>query len=142
MTQNFTGQIKIGTEKYSYDLVFGYDNNSDSLLYDKEKDKYAPPTPPMNFFDAALGLNGERYYSKIIGTPDEEVIFAIYLQMGDNKKINISWDNSKWEDKLEYCNLEDAYGGKLDIKEDMLKKNNIEITNGLINVLRIKFKKK
>lgn len=142
MSNNFTEKINIGTEKYSYDLTFGYSEEGNSEIYNNKFDRYAPPTPPMNFFDAALGLNGERYYSKIVKTTDEEVRFSIYLQIGDNPKINISWDNKLLNENLEYCRIKDAYGGKLDIDVDMLNENNLEIKNSLINVIVLTFKKK
>ena len=62
--------------------------------------------------------------------------------MGNNNKIVIKWDNSKWNESLESCILQDAYNGKLDINVDMLKENNLEITNNLINVVRLKILKK
>lgn len=142
MSESFNTKINVGVEKYSYDLVFGYDDNSDETIYNKETDKYAPPTPPMNFFDAALGLKGERYYSKIVKTTDEEIKYSIYIQLGDNEKITISWNNDNLDKNLEYCKLQDAYGGKLDINCDMLKESKIDVKNGLINVLHLIFKKK
>ena len=142
MTKNFTGKINIGTDKYSYDLTFGYSDSAEENIYNNEIDKYAPPTPPMNFFDAALGLNGERYYSKITKVSDEEIKFSIFLQLGDNKKINIKWDNTDLNEHLEYCKIQDAYNGKLDINVDMLKTQEMEINNPLINVIKLIFKKK
>ena len=139
---NFTGKINIGTDKYSYDLTFGYDDNCENNLYNNLLDKYAPPTPPINFFDAALGFNGERYYSKIVKTTEEEIRYSIFLQIGDNEKITIKWDNMELNKNLEYCVIQDAYKGKLDINVDMMNKNSFEIKNSLINVIVLTFKKK
>lgn len=142
MTNIFTGKINIGTEKYSYDLFFGYSDEADADKYDNKIDKYAPPTPPMNFFDAAIGLNGERYYSKITKTSNEEIRFSIFLQLGDNEKITINWDNTELKKSLEYCKIQDAYAGKLNIDIDMLQTQKLEINNSLINVVILTFKKK
>ena len=142
MTNIFTGKINIGIEKYSYDLIFGYSDDADANIYNNKIDKYAPPTPPMNFFDAALGLNGERYYSKITKISDEEIRFSIFLQLGDNEKITLTWDNTELKENLEYCKIKDAYNGKLDINVDMLQTQKLEINNSLINVVVLTFKKK
>ena len=61
--------------------------------------------------------------------------------MGDNKKIDLKWDNSKLTD-LKSCILQDAYEGKIGINVDMLKQNSFEITDSILNVVRLKIQKK
>lgn len=139
---NFNGIVNVGVEKYSYDLKFGYGRDKKKEVYDKNTDKYAPPPPPGNFFDAALGVDGERYYSKIVGCSDEEIVFSIFIQMGDNNKIYLKWDNTKWSETLKSCVLQDAYDGRIGINVDMLKQNNFEITDSILNVVRLKIQKK
>lgn len=142
MEDNFLGKINVGTSKYSYDLTFGFKKNCNADIYKKEFDKYAPPTPPFNFFDSAIAINGERYYSKILNNNDNVFEYSIFIQFGDNKKINLKWNNLNWDKCLESCILCDAHDGKLGIYIDMLSVNKLEITNNLLNVLRLKFLKK
>ena len=58
-SNQFIGIINIGDETNSYNLKFGFDEDS-SFNYNKNKDKFAPPPPPPSFFDAALNVKGER----------------------------------------------------------------------------------
>ena len=141
MSVSFKSIINVGVEKYSYDLTFGYDENAVDGVYKRDTDKFAPPPPPGTYFDCALGVNGERYYSKIVKETNEEIVFSIYIQMGDNKKIDLKWDNSKLTD-LKSCILQDAYEGKIGINVDMLKQNSFEITDSILNVVRLKIQKK
>jgi len=142
MTDSFKSVINVGVnDKYSYDLTFGYDSNACDEVYNKETDKYAPPPPPGNYFDSALGVKGERYYSKIVKESNEEIIFSVHIQMGDNQKITIKWDSNQLNG-LKSCILQDAYGGKIGINVDMLSQNSLEITDSILNVVRLKIQKK
>ena len=100
---------------------------------------YAPPPPPQTFFDAALNLNGERYYSKILSP--ENNIYTILLQYGSNNKIVLKWDNTGWDKLLDMCHIEDIASGQLGVNVDMLKHNTITITNNDITKIKLIVKK-
>lgn len=141
MEENFKTQINIGCQKYSYNLKIGF-NLEAKNEYNENTDEYAPPCPPMNFFDSALYINGERYYSKILPMSSDEIIYPIQVQVGDNDKIVLKWDSEYLTSKLEYCKLIDTHNGSLGVDVDMLKNDNLEITNKIINIIRLKIKKK
>ena len=141
MSVSFSSKINVGVEKYSYDLTFGYDEKAVEGGYNRETDKFAPPAPPGTYFDSALGVNGERYYSKIVKETNDEIIFSIFIQMGDNKKISFKWDKSKLS-PLKSCIIQDPYEGRLGINVDMLTQDSFEITDSILNVVRLKIQKK
>ena len=105
-TDDFLGTICIGDNNNYYNLEFGF-SNGNSNKYNSNTDRYAPPPPPQNFFDAALNYKGERYYSKIINPINET--FYIMLQYGENNTINIKWDNSDWNKILDACVLQNSF---------------------------------
>jgi len=134
----FIGVINIGDETNSYNLNFGYIEGN-SFNYNKNTDKFAPPPPPQTFFDAALNIKGERYYSKILSP--ENNIYTILLQYGSNNKIVLKWDNTGWDKLLDMCYIEDIASGQLGVNVDMLKCNTLTITNNDITKIKLIVKK-
>ena len=141
MEENFVTQINIGCQRYSYNLKIGFSPDAKNE-YNENYDEYAPPCPPANFFDSALYVNEERYYSKILPATNLEIIYPIQVQVGDNDKILLKWDKEYLSSKLEYCKLIDTHNGSLGVDIDMLKNNSLEITNRIINIIRLKMKRK
>jgi len=132
----FTGIINVSDEMNSYNLKFGFSKNN-SFDFRNKTDKYAPPAPPPFFFDTALSIKGERYYSKIL-SPDSYT-YNIILQYGQNNKIILNWKNKDWSKYLHQCNLKGFLDEELLINIDMLKENELIITNSEIISLKLNF---
>jgi hypothetical protein len=71
---------------------------------------------PPPAFDAALGWEMDRYFIQILGSSESDFgeahVFDILLQYDESGVIDLTWDNSGWND-LGTFTLEDAFGGDL-----------------------------
>jgi hypothetical protein len=126
------GNIYPLTAGFSPDATDGYDDGIDS---------YAPPAPPPPAFDAALGWNGDRYYTQILAGNAEDVgvehVFDIQLQYGTDNLIMLTWDNTGWSD-LGAFSLTYAFDGLLWIDIDMTVENSLTLDNPAFNMLKLK----
>ena len=126
------GNVYPLTAGFSPDATDGYDDGIDS---------YAPPAPPPPAFDAALGWNGDRYYTQILaGLPEDvgvEHVFDILLQYGTDNLITLTWNNTGWSD-LGSFSLTDAFDGALGIDIDMTVENSLTLDNPAFNMLKLK----
>jgi len=77
-------------------------------------DIYAPAPPPPPAFDAALGWDGDRYFTQILAGLYEDIgiehIYDIQLQYSSDNLITITWDNTVWSNLGSFI-LQDAFGG-------------------------------
>ena len=80
-----------------------------------EGDAYAPPAPPPPAFDAVLGWNGDRYFTQILAGLYEDAgvehVYDIALAYSADNLITVTWDNTGFSDMMNFCVLQDAFGG-------------------------------
>ncbi len=107
--------------------------------YDAEFDSYAPPAPPPPAFDAALGWEGDRYYTQIVEGSSNDIVehvWDIQLQYPTNNLITLTWDNSGLSDLGTFL-LQDAFDGSM-INVDMTVNESLTLTNPAFNILKIR----
>ena len=137
---DFSTVLTVTTGKISYDLRFGFSPNATDG-YDQGIDKYAPPPPPLPFFDAALWWMGERYYTQIVkGNKSdlEEHVWDINLAFPSSNLITLTLDAESLNG-LGSFSIQDAINGS-QINIDMLQKNSIKLSNSTHKILKIKVK--
>ena len=120
-----------------YEMAFGFSPNATDG-FDPGLDDYAPPAPPPPSFDAALGWNGERYYTQIVhGSADDlvEHEWEIQLQFPVSGEITLAWDNASWSELGTFI-LQDPFGGDL-INIDMTQQNSFLVDNPAFTVLKL-----
>jgi PKD repeat protein len=80
-----------------------------------EGDEYAPPAPPPPAFDAVLGWDGDRYFTQILAGLYEDAgvehVYDIALAYSADNLITVTWDNTGFSDMMNFCVLQDAFGG-------------------------------
>ena len=64
-SQDFDISINVAGATSNYELTAGFDFQATDG-YDSGFDQFAPPAPPPPVFDAALGWEGDRYYTQIL----------------------------------------------------------------------------
>ena len=108
-------------------------------VYDVGIDIYAPPPPPPPGFAAALGWEGDRYFTQIVeGSADDlvEHIWDIQLQYPEDNIITLTWDNTGLSDLGTFL-LQDAFDGSM-INVDMTVNESLTLTNPAFNILKIR----
>mgnify|MGYP002525761472 CR=1 FL=1 len=136
--QDFDISINVAGGTSNYELTTGFDPQATDG-YDSEFDQYAPPGPPTPAFDAALGWEGDRYYTQILAGDGNlsEHVYEIQLSYPEDNLITFSWDNTDWSGLMTSCVLQDAFGGVM-FNVDMLTDNSLELTNPALNTLKLK----
>ena len=136
--QDFDISINVAGGTSNYELTAGFDPQATDG-YDSEFDQYAPPGPPPPAFDAALGWEGDRYYTQILAGDGNlsEHVYEIQLSYPEDNLITFSWDNTDWSGLMTSCVLQDAFGGVM-FNVDMLTDNSLELTNPALNTLKLK----
>ncbi|SVC94732.1 uncharacterized protein METZ01_LOCUS347586, partial [marine metagenome] len=97
----------------TYDLTFGFSPDATDD-FDSGIDLYAPPAPPPPAFDAALGWEGDRYYTQILNgsyADLNEHVYDISLAYDTDNLITIDWYNDGYSDAMSSVILQDAFGG-------------------------------
>jgi hypothetical protein len=120
-----------------YDLALGFSPNATDG-FDPGVDQFAPPAPPPPSFDAALGWNGERFYTQVVHGSANDLIeheWEIQLQFPPSNEILLTWDNNGWND-LATFQLQDAFGGTM-VNIDMTQENSFLVNNPAFTVLKI-----
>ena len=120
-----------------YDLTLGFSPNATDG-FDPGLDQYAPPAPPPPSFDAALGWNGERFYTQVVQGSASDLIeheWEMQLQFSTSNEILLTWDNNGWDD-LATFQLQDAFGGTM-VNIDMTQENSFLVDNPAFTVLKL-----
>ncbi len=141
VAQEFSFSIQTSTDLSSegeYELLMGFSPDATDG-YDEGIDQYAPPPPPPPAFDAAIGWDGDRYFTQILAGDGDlsEHVYDVPLQYGANNIINIDWNNSGWSALMDSVKLQDAFGGVM-INVNMLEQTSYELTNPAFNLLKLK----
>ncbi|MDP6755413.1 MAG: hypothetical protein QF769_04780, partial [Candidatus Marinimicrobia bacterium] len=132
--QVFLTAVSEGTD---YSMSFGFSPDATDG-YDSDYDQFAPPAPPPPAFDAALGWNGERYYTQIVHGSADDLIeheWEVQLQYPANNEIMLAWDNSGWSDLGTFI-LQDAFGGAM-FSVDMTIQDSLFLDNPAFTVLKL-----
>ena len=135
---NFSASLNVSGGGSNYTLTFGFSPNATDG-YDDGMDSYAPPAPPPPSFDAALGWDGDRYYTQIVnGSTDDLVVheYNIALAYGSDELITLEWDNTGWSDLMSSISLQDAFGGVM-INVDMLSESSLVLDNPALTTLKL-----
>ncbi|MDP6684457.1 MAG: carboxypeptidase regulatory-like domain-containing protein, partial [Candidatus Marinimicrobia bacterium] len=132
----FINSLTATGDGISYPMSFGFAANATDG-FDPGIDLYAPPAPPPPSFDAALGWDGDRYYTQILAVDiGVEKIYDVLLQYPDDNTIVLNWDNTGWSGLGTFI-LQDAFGGVF-VDEDMTQINSITLTNPALTILKLK----
>jgi hypothetical protein len=133
----FIAQIGAFSGETQYGMAFGFSPNATDG-FDPGIDDYAPPAPPPPSFDAALGWNGERYYTQIVHGSSDDLVeheWEIQLQFPSSGEITLAWENSGWSELGTFI-LQDPFGGDL-INIDMTQQNSFLVDNPAFTVLKL-----
>ena len=131
-------ELSLNVEGFGNDLTFGFSPQA-SDGYDSGIDSYAPPAPPVGTMDAALGWDGERYYTQILNGSSGDLVehvWDIQLQYDEDNQITLTWDNNGWSSLGTFI-LQDALGGDL-VNVDMTDETSLTLTDPAFDILKLK----
>ncbi len=133
----FMKSINVAGGGIDYDLFFGFAAYATDG-YDAGVDQYAPPPPPPPSFDAALGWNGDRYFTQILAVAcDEYREYLIHLQYPSDNLITLTWDMASLSG-YGIFQITDMFDGALGVDVDMTQESSLILTNPAYTTLKLK----